>query len=126
MNFFSPPNLTSRSFEFVQNTSKSSIISKHCFIGSAITWLNIIQTLSSASPVIVVMNKLDSRVKEIDEKSLKEKFPDIKGFFKVSAIDGTNISMLAKKIEDEVSKLGRMSTYGQLLGIHGPFCLSHK
>ena len=32
-------------FKFVQNTSKSSIISKHCFFGSAITWLKIIQTL---------------------------------------------------------------------------------
>ena len=32
-------------FKFVQNTSKSSIFSKHCFFGSAITWLKIIQTL---------------------------------------------------------------------------------
>lgn len=65
-------------------------------------WLNIIQTLSSASPVIVVMNKMDSRIKEIDEKSLKEKFPDIKGFFKVSATEGTNLIDLIEKIKDEV------------------------
>ena len=31
--------------KFVQNTSKSSIISKHCFFGSAITWLKIIRML---------------------------------------------------------------------------------
>ena len=31
--------------KFVQNTSKSSIVSKHCFFGSAVTWLKIIQTL---------------------------------------------------------------------------------
>ena len=35
--------------KFVQNTSKSSIISKHCFFGSAITWLKIIQTLQARS-----------------------------------------------------------------------------
>ena len=32
-------------FNFVQNTSEYSNVSKHCFFGSAITWLKVIQTL---------------------------------------------------------------------------------
>ena len=42
--------------KFVQNTSKSSIVSKHCFFGSAVTWLKIIQTLQSAPTVDININ----------------------------------------------------------------------
>lgn len=68
-------------------------------------WLNIINVLSNASPVIVVLNKIDERVKEIDEKSLKEKFTNIAAFKKVSAKDGTNLNDLISEIKKEVVTL---------------------
>lgn len=48
-------------------------------------WLNVIKLLSDSSPVVVVQNKVDERVKMIDEVSLTEKFPNIAAFHKVSA-----------------------------------------
>ncbi|WP_034058880.1 COR domain-containing protein [Lacinutrix jangbogonensis] len=68
-------------------------------------WLNIIQMLSNGSPVIIVLNKIDERVKEIDEKSLKEKFPNIKAFKSVSAKEGTNIEDLVDCIKSNIATL---------------------
>lgn len=68
-------------------------------------WLNIIKILSNSSPVIVVLNKIDERAKLIDEKSLKEKFPNIKAFKSVSAIEGTNVSELVESIKNNVLEL---------------------
>ncbi|MFL0116880.1 COR domain-containing protein, partial [Tenacibaculum maritimum] len=68
-------------------------------------WLNIIKMLSNSSPVIVVLNKIDERIKEIDEKSLKEKFPNIISFEKVSAKEGKNIESLVESIKKELIKL---------------------
>jgi internalin A len=68
-------------------------------------WLNIIKVLSSSSPVIVVLNKTDERVKEIDEKSLRERFPNIKAFFGVSALTGKNIHDLSDFIDKTVGVL---------------------
>jgi len=65
-------------------------------------WLNIIQILSGSSPTIVVMNKSDERVKEIDEKSLREKFPNIQQFIQVSAELGHNIDRLKEAIIEQV------------------------
>lgn len=68
-------------------------------------WLNIIKLLSNSSPVIIVLNKIDERLKTIDEHSLREKFPNIIDFNKVSAKDGTNIELLSKTISSEIEKL---------------------
>lgn len=68
-------------------------------------WLNIIQILSNSSPVVVVLNKIDERTKEIDEISLKEKFPNIVSFQKVSAKSGENIENLTSTIKKNVVNL---------------------
>ncbi len=68
-------------------------------------WLSIIKLLSSNSPVIIVQNKIDERIKDIDENSLKSKFPNIVGFFKVSAITGEGIDTLKDSIKHCVSNL---------------------
>lgn len=74
-------------------------------------WLNIIKLLSNSSPVIIVQNKIDERVKDIDENSLKEKFPNIIGFHKVSAITGEGIEDLMKKIKTSVSNLEHIGDF---------------
>ncbi len=68
-------------------------------------WLNIIKVLSNSSPVIIVLNKIDERTKEIDEKSIMEQFPNIKAFKAVSAKEGTNIEALKEEIKSNVLKL---------------------
>lgn len=47
-------------------------------------WLYIIEIFGEDSPVILVMNKCDERVQDINLKDLKERFPQIKEFYKVS------------------------------------------
>jgi internalin A len=68
-------------------------------------WLNVIKLLSDSSPVIVVQNKVDERVKMIDEQSLKDKFPNILSFHKVSAVSGVGIKYLRSAILDAIPNL---------------------
>jgi len=68
-------------------------------------WLNIIDLLSDSSPVIVIMNKLDERNRMLDEESLKRKFPNIKSFHKVSALNGVGLDYLKTLIREQVVTL---------------------
>lgn len=68
-------------------------------------WLNIIRLLSNNSPVIIVLNKIDERIANIDEKSLKAKFKNIVSFHQVSAKSGQNINLLTKQIRNEIDSL---------------------
>lgn len=68
-------------------------------------WLNVIRLLSNNSPVIVVLNKMDERITNIDERSLKAKFKNIVSFHKVSATTGQNIDLLSENISDEINSL---------------------
>lgn len=68
-------------------------------------WLNVIRLLSNNSPVIVVLNKIDERIANIDEKSLKAKFKNIVAFHQVSAVTGQNIKQLTSKIGTEIDSL---------------------
>jgi internalin A len=68
-------------------------------------WLNVIKLLSNSAPVIIVLNKCDERSKAIEEKTLKEKFSNIKAFFKVSAKDGTGIEDLRNEIKKQIVAL---------------------
>lgn len=68
-------------------------------------WLNVIRLLSNNSPIIIVLNKIDERIINIDEKSLKAKFKNIVSFHQVSAYSGENIDLLTTKIGAEINSL---------------------
>jgi internalin A len=68
-------------------------------------WLNVIRLLSADSSVIVVLNKADERIREIDEADLKRHFPNVQEFHKVSALYGTGVDTLRDRITDSVTKL---------------------
>lgn len=68
-------------------------------------WFNIINTLSKNSPLIIVLNKSDVRIKHIDEESLVNQFSNIKGFYKTSCLNGKGIKKLRKKILREFKDL---------------------
>ncbi len=68
-------------------------------------WLNIVNLLSDASPLLIVQNKCDERTKEIDTIRITKQFNNIVGFFNVSALRNTGIDELNKKIINEVEKL---------------------
>ncbi len=68
-------------------------------------WLNTIKTFADSSPVIVVMNKSDSRQKEIDSLSLVEKYPNIVDFLKVSCKSLRGIDDLGEIIRENIVEL---------------------
>ncbi len=80
-------------------------------------WLNIIKLLGKESPVIVVQNKADVRFKSIDEASIQDKFPNIRGFFTVSCKDGRGIGDLTESIR---------AALGQMDHLHDPMPKSWK
>ncbi|QJW90876.1 hypothetical protein HNV11_16575 [Spirosoma taeanense] len=61
-------------------------------------WFNTINVLSESSPVIIVMNKSDVRVKHIDKSILTKKFPNIKAFHETSCLTGNGIYELKNSI----------------------------
>jgi internalin A len=68
-------------------------------------WLNTIRLLSDSSPVIVVLNKSDERIKMIDEDSLTSKFDNVMSFHKVSARTGLGVQELERDITQQVIAL---------------------
>ncbi|MCP4344834.1 MAG: GTP-binding protein, partial [Desulfobacterales bacterium] len=63
-------------------------------------WLNVIKLLSGSSPTILVMNKADERIKELEQESITKKFPNVKRFYQVSALTGKGISDLRRDIRE--------------------------
>ncbi|MDJ1506837.1 COR domain-containing protein [Xanthocytophaga agilis] len=72
-------------------------------------WLNIIKYLSRNSPVIVVMNKCDVRLKDIDEFGLKKKFNNIITFTKVSCLTGEGLMQLMEMIQRNLVHLPHLA-----------------
>lgn len=68
-------------------------------------WLNVIKLLSDSAPVLIVLNKIDERIKMIDEHSIKSKFDNIVDFLKVSALEGTGMEELKFKIKRQMEVL---------------------
>ncbi|MBW9173429.1 GTP-binding protein [Clostridium estertheticum] len=73
-------------------------------------WLNSIELLSENSPIIVVLNKTDIGLPNINEKSYKVKFKNIIGFNKVSALTGAGITDLTNIIKDNIVELKHIGT----------------
>ncbi|MCD9187211.1 MAG: TIR domain-containing protein [Pyrinomonadaceae bacterium] len=61
-------------------------------------WLKVIQNLGGDSPVIIVCNKSDEHQMSLDERALREKYPNIYEIVKVSCKRGTNIKRLKQLI----------------------------
>ncbi|MGK7895746.1 MAG: COR domain-containing protein, partial [Xenococcus sp. (in: cyanobacteria)] len=68
-------------------------------------WLKIIQSFGKDSPVILVGNKADQHPLDIDNTGLKQKYPQIRGFYEVSCETGTGISELAEFVKQEINQL---------------------
>jgi len=68
-------------------------------------WLNVIKLLSDNSPVAIVQNKIDERVDEIEQKLLKEKFPNITDFFKISCGSNKGIEALKEHLKEQITNL---------------------
>ncbi|PZD76642.1 COR domain-containing protein [Mesonia sp. K7] len=68
-------------------------------------WLNTIKRLSNNSPVIIVMNKADIRVKLIDEEYYKRRFSNIVSFLEISCLNKSGLENLNTEIESVILNL---------------------
>ncbi|MCU4175220.1 COR domain-containing protein [Carboxylicivirga sp. N1Y90] len=68
-------------------------------------WLNAIKLLSDDSPLIIVQNKIDERIKLIDEKTIKSQYPNVVGFINLSVKTEDGLSELMNMIKFELSRL---------------------
>ncbi|NMI06740.1 GTP-binding protein [Paenibacillus sp. SZ31] len=70
-------------------------------------WLNTVESFAGESPILLVINKCDERknIKQVDLKSLQDKYPQIVDAYKVSCSSGIGIYDLEKTIKEESVKL---------------------
>lgn len=73
-------------------------------------WLEMIESYGEHSPIFVVMNKVDEHNKDLDKRYLKNKYPNIVGFYKTSCQENIGISELAKDIMMEITQLRHIKT----------------
>ncbi len=67
-------------------------------------WFKHIESFGGDSPILVVLNKADqSPGFDVNRKFLKEKYPSIKGFFRLSCKSGEGISDFLKAIKKELA-----------------------
>lgn len=66
-------------------------------------WLKMIENFGGDSKVFVILNKIDDNQQaSLDEKFLRNKYPNIIDFLKVSCKDDIGIDILKKKLEKEI------------------------
>ena len=68
-------------------------------------WLKTIESFGSDSPIIVVGNKSDEHPRDLNEKDLRKKYPNIKAFVSTSCKENIGIKHLLNLIKREISKL---------------------
>jgi internalin A len=65
-------------------------------------WLNIIKLLSDNAPVIVVLSKIDERIRMLDESLIQERFKNVIAFKRVSALTNAGMEDLADCIKTSI------------------------
>ena len=74
-------------------------------------WLKHIKSFGGDSPVLVVINKIDANPGfDVNRLFLKEKYKNIKGFFRVSCATREGIESFSQKLVDELVKVELIHT----------------
>jgi internalin A len=74
-------------------------------------WLNHVNSFGGASPVMVVLNKIDEHPGfEVNRRFLQDKYPNIKGFYRVSCATGEGITEFKKALARELAVVELMRT----------------
>ncbi|MCX6583496.1 MAG: leucine-rich repeat domain-containing protein [Candidatus Aminicenantes bacterium] len=74
-------------------------------------WLNHIKSFGGDSPVMVAINKIDENPGfDVNRRHLKEKYPNIKGFYPLSCKSGNGIDPLKKALTNELARVELIRT----------------
>ena len=75
-------------------------------------WLRLISAFGGDSPVLVVLNKYDTKAFDVDRFALQEQFPQLRAFLETDCKTGRGLGFLA----EEISK-----TVAAMEAVHEPF-----
>ena len=74
-------------------------------------WLKHIATFGGASPVVIVINKIDENPGfDENRKDLLRKYPNIKGFYRVSCKSGAGIGDFRRELRGHLAQVEHLST----------------
>lgn len=82
----------------------------YCDFSSFTYWLNIISLFSDNSPILIVLNKTDEGITEINQAALKKKYFNIVGFYQISCLNGNGIDELSRLVKDTIVSLPYIET----------------
>jgi internalin A len=69
-------------------------------------WLKLIENFGGDSPVLVVINKIDENPAfELNRKFLQEKYPSIRGFYRLSCKSNEGVEEFSKALQEELTKV---------------------
>jgi hypothetical protein len=69
-------------------------------------WLKLIENFGGDSPVLVVINKIDENPAfEMNRKFLREKYPSIRGFYRLSCKSNEGVEEFSKALQEELAKI---------------------
>jgi small GTP-binding protein len=69
-------------------------------------WLKLIENFGGDSPILVVINKIDENPAfELNRKFLREKYPSIRGFYRLSCKSGDGTGEFLKILEEELKRV---------------------
>ncbi len=74
-------------------------------------WLKHVQSFGGNSPVLIVLNKVDENpMFEVDRKFLQEKYPSIKGFYRLSCKSGKGIEDFKENLVEQLTSIDHLKT----------------
>jgi internalin A len=66
-------------------------------------WLKYVTVYGGASPILVVLNKIDENPSfEVNQRQLSQKYPCIRGYFRLSAFNGTGFSAFHEALTSQI------------------------
>jgi internalin A len=68
-------------------------------------WLNLIESFGKESPVLIILNRIESHAFDLNRRALRQKFPNIVDFINTDCKTGYGIDTLRQTIERETNRL---------------------
>ncbi len=74
-------------------------------------WIKVIEAFGGDSPIVIVMNKIDTNKRfDLNRKFMREKYPSIVEFFRVSCATGEGINELLQGLSQVASEVDMVNT----------------
>jgi small GTP-binding protein len=74
-------------------------------------WLKLIESVGGDSPVLVVINKIDQNPSfEVNQKTLRRKYKNIKGFYRLSCATGKGLNPFIPALKEQLAGVEMLKT----------------